>query len=93
MKKILNLFIKIKGKILNNKIYKFLFEDFLVLKLIISFILSLIFFSISDEHNIDWLWNLGLILLAYTLLLFLIASVYAWILNPIRRWRIDKKEK
>jgi hypothetical protein len=93
MGKIKNFFKKVGDKISNNKIYKFLFVDSVILKLLLSIVIACSLFFVAEHFDIFWVWYPGLVFLGYGLLLFLIGLVYAWIINPIRRHREGKKEK
>lgn len=60
-------------------------------KLIASFVLAVISFALSDLW--DFMYWVGCIFMLYPLGLFCVMVAYAWVINPIREWKENKKAR
>lgn len=73
------------------KVIDFLFAKSPLLKMIIAFVTSLVSLLIYDRTDIKVFGYLFLVLLGYTLIIFLIGVVYAYIINPLKNKKENEK--
>lgn len=60
---------------------------------LISFVWLAIFMIIDDNIEGDWAYWVAMPGIAYMFGLILVAIAYAWVINPIREYRENKKRK
>lgn len=60
---------------------------------LISFIWTVIFMKIDSNISSDWAYWMAIPGIVYMVGLALVAIAYAWIINPIREYRKNKKRK